>query len=115
MFLQMNGCYLRKNKTGMSFHAFDFTCGNFTTGRGHFIGSSDTEPRQAITRRLEADGEKNCVVVLGSMVQYLPPKMYTPDITYQVNERWHTAVIKLAATAIPVIISAVISKTNGTQ
>lgn len=95
-----------------SFYHFDFTCGNFTTGNGHFF-SRNARPTQDILKHLEDAGEKNCTVILNRLDRKAPvrPVMEidsSKDFQYRVTNRWYntvgTAVARVAPVVIPMIL-----------
>jgi hypothetical protein len=99
----------------MAFYTYDFTCGNFTYGYGHYMGSS-ADPTRSIVENLERDGEKNCKVVFRSKTNHDDPR-YTPShtSTYQVTGRWHSSAFAAAASVVPFVLPAIVSKLSAKQ
>lgn len=78
---------------------FHFTCGHFTTGKGHYINSSKMVSAD-ILEKLEENGEKNCNVIIK---RHTYPFTCLDDImdadnddfSYVITSRWYTSLTKV--------------------
>jgi len=106
----------------MAFYAFDFTCGNFTKGTGHMMGRTSS-PKDFVLSNLEKNGEKNCNVVFKTKTahhQYSPSSTIVsdetmPDFSYQVSDRWHTTLMGVAVSVVPVVLPMVLGSQQNKQ
>ena len=78
---------------------FHFTCGNFTTGRGHYINNSKT-PTRDILEKLEEKGERNCNVIIERYSYPTNDKNINiikepSDFSYEITSRWYTDLINV--------------------
>ena len=112
----MHYAHRSQSTDSIAFYTFDFTCGSFTTGHGHYQGGHYF-PEQNITQALEKAGERNCNIVFKNRVEASslfdrPPA--ESKVSFQVTGRWHTALFgQLAQVAGPFIVPMIVSKLGG--
>ena len=98
------------------FAYFNFTCGNFTQGRGHLRHSKhifEESPEMYIKNNLEKGGEKNCRVIMERYndVEGEMPKSGS-HMNYQIDQRWYSHLPMVIGSVAPFLGSAILKELN---
>jgi hypothetical protein len=99
-----------------SFVTFDFTCGNFTSGNGYYIGSYLRPDSSIIEQRLIEAGEKNCKVIMTQFKSNPTEHNRYEEFQYNATSRWYTTlfsgVATVATVVVPVMLTSLPSKNS---
>ena len=101
------------------FAYFNFTCGNFTSGRGHIRfrqneGYMSSSVESLIDDHLNKNGEKNCNVIIErfndtEMTKDSPE--HKRVVNYQIDSRWHSQLPALLGGMVaPVLVPKIIEQ-----
>lgn len=97
------------------FAYFNFTCGNFTRGRGHvrFRHDQTQGVEEVIMQNLEENGEQNCNVVIKRMNNVESDWLdKTQKVNYQIDARWYSNIPAVAGLVAPLVGPAILKSLN---
>jgi hypothetical protein len=105
------------------FAYFTFTCGTYTTGRGHarftYEDNRTSSVEGYIYRHLSDGGEKNCKIIIERLNSvedggegWIQGRNH---VSYQIKERWYShipAILGAAATFGPIVMNMISKKSD---